>query len=130
MAILTQSTCGLVATTSAPHAGGRQLDPGQGCVIKQNVIPSSADARNKKQKQTHLLAHSLTMDMQGLPSASRVLGGCDTTTPRALRVQRRPCSAMPGLLTPVDVLTAGPCRRRVQRRVRANAGAVLIPRQC
>ena len=31
---------------------------------------------------------------------------------------------------PVAVLTAGPCRRRVQRRVRANAGAVLIPRQC
>ena len=73
MAILTQSTCGLVATTSAPHAGGRQLDPGQGCVIKQNVIPASADARKKTDTLACAFAHNGHAGASlGFPRAGRV----------------------------------------------------------
>ena len=36
--LVSRSTCGLVAMTSAPHVEGRQLDPGQVYNFQQNMI--------------------------------------------------------------------------------------------
>ena len=127
MAIVPQSTCGLVAMTSASHAKGRQFDPGQVYFMLQNVIPSSAD-------DTHLLVHSRAVDAQVLPP---VLPACFAGVIQLRHVPsefnltpRRDaprCLSCRGRADPAAVLTPGPCRPRVQRRVRVNAGAVLIP---
>ena len=123
MATVPQSTCGLVAMTSASHAEGRQFDPGQVYFMLENVIPSSAE-------DTHLLAHSRAVDTQVLPPrASCMLCGCDAATPRALSDAAR-CLSCRGRADPAAVLTPGPCRPQFQRRVRVNAGAVLIPWPC
>ena len=48
---LRRSTCGLAATTSASHAEGRQLDPGQVC---QLAVISQAVPRKEQEKETRL----------------------------------------------------------------------------